>query len=30
MFYGPKETEGRVGRVQGVDKAHLSSDPLYR
>ena len=29
MFYGPKETEGRVGRVQGVDKAYLSSEPLY-
>ena len=25
-----KETEGRVGRVQGVDKAQLSSEPLYR
>ncbi len=30
MFYEPKEVEGRVGWVQGVDKAQLSSETLYR
>jgi len=30
MFYEPKEAEGRVGWVQGVDKAQLSSETLYR
>ncbi len=30
MFYEPKEAKGRVGRVQGMDKAQLSSEPLYR